>query len=565
MPMTRIAPPIRALLAAWLLLPSGANAQLTVQNNLTPEDLVNSILVGQGVAVSNVVFNGVPGTVINDQIGTFNGQDSNLGLGTGLVLATGNIAVVEGPNLSPSASAAPAVPYAHQDPDLGQFVFNQKNLALLEFDFVPVGDTLSFRFIFGSEEYPQYVCSSFNDGFGFFISGPGINGPYSNNGVNLAVLPGTNVPVAINTVSSGTVGMSGNASNCAAADPNWQSNSVYFVPNYMNITNPWNSTVELNGFTVPITAGIRVECGQTYHIKIAIADATDPTLDSAVFIEGGSFNSVSSVQVTAETPQNDGTLTEGCGEAVITVRRPGYMGAGTVEVEYFGNGITSGDLQGNLSAVVIPDGTNQVSFPLSAVRDGTDEGAEELFIVATLHSPCGLTASDTVSITLMDHVPLELAAEDLWLACDRDSVPLEAVVQGGLGQVQVGWGDERLEQPYWVTGWEDHSYTVYATDQCPETVSRQVTVHSGCVIWVPNVITPNGDGHNDAWVIGGLAKSGSQVKVFNRWGNLVYESANYGNNWRPRDIPDGTYFYEVVDGRTGQRFSGHLTVLDTGN
>ncbi len=562
--MTRIAPPIRALLAAWLLLPTGANAQLTVQNNLTPEDLVNSILVGQGVSVSNVVFNGAPGTTINDQIGSFDGQNSNLGLNTGLVLATGRIEVVEGPNLNQGASAAPASPYNHQDPDLGQFVFNQRHLALLEFDFVPVGDTLSFRFIFGSEEYPAYVCSSFNDGFGFFISGPGINGPFSNNGVNLAVVPGTHVPVAINTVNSGTVGMLGNASNCTSADPNWQSNSVYFVANDMNIQNPWNSTVELNGFTVPLTAGIRVECGQTYHIKIAIADATDPNLDSAVFVEGGSFSSTSSVQVTAETPQGDGTLTEGCGEAMITVKRPGFMGEATVDLEYFGNGITGGDLQGNLDSIEIPDGSNQASFPISAVRDGLEEGPEELFIVATINSACGLSASDTISITLLDYTAMQLAADDLWLGCDRDTVDLQAHVQGGLGQVQLGWEDGRHVQPYWVSGYEDRSYTVYATDECPETIALQVAVHSGCVIWVPNVITPNGDGHNDAWVIGGLAKSGSQVKVFNRWGNLVYESANYGNNWRPRDIPDGTYFYEVIDGRTGQRFSGHLTVLDTG-
>ena len=109
------------------------------------------------------------------------------------------------------------------------------------------------------------------------------------------------------------------------------------------------------------------------------------------------------------------------------------------------------------------------------------------------------------------------------------------------------------------------TYTVTATDQCPEAVGMQVQVHAGCDIVIPNVISPNGDGHNDAWVINGLAKSGSAVKVFSRWGNMVYSSANYGNNWKAKDLPDGTYFYEVTDGRTGERLTGHLTILANGH
>ncbi|MBS1939856.1 MAG: gliding motility-associated C-terminal domain-containing protein, partial [Bacteroidetes bacterium] len=95
-------------------------------------------------------------------------------------------------------------------------------------------------------------------------------------------------------------------------------------------------------------------------------------------------------------------------------------------------------------------------------------------------------------------------------------------------------------------------------------IQVQVLVHSGCTVWVPNVITPNNDGVNDAWVISGLARSGSSVRVFNRWGNLVYSSANYANNWKAKDLPDGTYFYEVIDGRSGKQLTGHLTVLRNG-
>ncbi len=560
--------PLRIIPFVFVCLAPGyaAMAQLTVQNNLTPVNLVNTILVGQGITTGNITFNGTPGTTINDQIGSFNGQASNLGLNSGLVLATGNIQVVEGPNLSPSASIAPANPYNHSDPDLAQFVSSQRNLAVLEFDFIPTGDTLSFRFIFGSEEYPEYVCSQYNDGFGFFLSGPGINGTFTNNAVNLARVPGTTIPVAINTVSNGTPGaLSGGPTRCNAADSNWQANAIYFVSNNMNVTNPWSTTVEFDGFTVPLSAGAKVACGQTYHIKIAIADATDPSLDSGVFIEGGSFISSTTMQLTATTPQQDGTLTEGCGEAMITVARPGTAGTGSVQLQYHGNSITAGDLQGNVAQVTIPADSTHVSFPLAAVRDGIGEAPELLTIVATLVSDCGVSVTDSVSITLLDYLPMELQTEDLWLACDHDSVPLQASVQGGLGPISLGWGANLHAQPHWVTGFENGTYTVYATDQCPETQTAQITVHAGCDIVIPNVITPNGDGMNDAWVINGLAKSGSAVKVFNRWGILVYESANYGNNWKAKDLPDGTYFYEVMDGRTGKHYAGYLTILANGH
>src|SRR5690606_1780277 len=102
---------------------------------------------------------------------------------------------------------------------------------ILEFDFVPNGDSLMFRYVFASKEYPGYTCSSFNDAFGFFISGPGINGPFSNNAINIALIPGTDVPVAINTLNSGTPSGGNLASTCFNANPDWVEHSMYFVEN----------------------------------------------------------------------------------------------------------------------------------------------------------------------------------------------------------------------------------------------------------------------------------------------------------------------------------------------
>ncbi|MBP9081169.1 MAG: choice-of-anchor L domain-containing protein, partial [Flavobacteriales bacterium] len=323
-------PPVPHFIAVTLSLAVvlDADAQLLPFNNAPPQQLVQNMLAGQGVSVSNVTFNGAPANTINDQVGSFNGTASNIGLDSGLVMCTGNVAVIQGPNLFGGATYSPSAPSNSADPDLGFFVNTQRCVAVLEFDFIPSGDSISFRFVFGSEEYPEYVCSQFNDVFGFFLSGPGINGPYSNQAMNIATVPGTNVPVAINTVNPGVPGMfGGSGSTCAASDPNWQANSVYYLDNidpdpFFNPT----TTVQFDGFTVPLTARAAVQCGETYHIKLAIAHATDGSLDSAVLIEAGSFSSSSSLTASVATPMNDGTLTEGCGEAVVTLTRPSGNG-----------------------------------------------------------------------------------------------------------------------------------------------------------------------------------------------------------------------------------------------
>jgi len=254
------------------------NAQLIVDNTtLTPLQLAQNVLLGQGVNISNVKFNGstVNSNSISDQIAKFdNGATTNIGINKGIILSTGNAIIAKGPNDQNQATLPTLVPF-EGDVDLLILTNNQsiRNVALLEFDFIPMGNKLSFNFIFASDEYPEFVNDTYNDNFGFFISGPGITGPYSGNAKNIALIPNSLLPVSINNINNGK----SNSGPCEYCQ--------YYVDN------TGGNSIQYDGFTKVIQAASDVQCGETYHIKLAIANVDDNNYDSAVFIEGASFSS----------------------------------------------------------------------------------------------------------------------------------------------------------------------------------------------------------------------------------------------------------------------------------
>lgn len=227
-------------------------AQINTTGNLTAQQLLSNIM-GKGYAVSNAKLTCPAGAS-----GSFVSTTSNIGLGQGIVLTTGSINNVNGPNDDPAATGDLG---ADGDKDLDNLTkTTTQDACVLEGDLVPSCDVFKIRYVFASEEYPQFVGTSYNDVFAFFISGPGITGT-----ANIATVPGTTTPVAINNVNANT-------------------NSQYFVDNDNG------KTVEYNGFTTPLTASIKVVPCQTYHLKMAIADVMDGRYDSGVFIEAGSID-----------------------------------------------------------------------------------------------------------------------------------------------------------------------------------------------------------------------------------------------------------------------------------
>ncbi len=531
--------------AVAMLCVVSAQAQLTIDNTTTVQSLVENVLLGGGVNVTNITFNGVPANFVTEQAASFNGSATTLGITSGMMLATGSVQMAMGPNNSGSMSLGGGLPTS--DPDLAILSNPQtvNDAAILEFDFVPAGDSLSFKFVFASDEYLEFV-NSVNDIFGFFLSGPGINGTFSNNAINIALIPNTTDPVTINTVNDVV-------------------NPAYYVDNGDGFTAPFNTDpqyVQYDGFTVVITASALVNCGETYHIKIAIGDASDTVWDSAVFLEGGSFSSPNAIDLEVVTASADGTLTEGCTDAMFTITRPGSDSDIDVSVVVGGTATNGTDYTSIPALITIPDGQNSVTFPIEAFEDNVAEGQEEIVLTATFVNACGDTSISTATVPIVEYVPMALLTEDLFLECEDDSVLLIAQLSGGFGNVSPTWDNGTASVFNWVPGMESGTYTITATDECEKSVSAIVNVESGCQIVIPNVFSPNSDGENDRFVIDGILGTSNTVRIYNRWGQIVYEANNYRNQWDGDDVSDGTYYYEVqVDGEP-KAFTGHLTILN---
>lgn len=265
-----------------MLVFSTSNAQVSIDQSYTPEELVQDFLVGSGVTVSNVTFNGVSGDQINYQSGLYNGPSQFIDFDEGLVMATGDAQLVVG-GINTLGDILDGDPDLYDLANVGGGNYPVYHNAILEFDFVPDFEFLSVGYVFGSIEYPSYTCTPFNDVFGFFVSGPGISGQFTNNAVNIAVIPNTDIPVGINTVNSGDASTT---LDCLNANPNFVQDSIYFVDN----NPPVDGDIQFPGMTTNLYANYILQVGETYHIKLAIADVSDGMLDSGVFLEGASFS-----------------------------------------------------------------------------------------------------------------------------------------------------------------------------------------------------------------------------------------------------------------------------------
>lgn len=346
-------------LLLWLLghmPPSLAISITSVASGGTNTAEMTSILQGTGVSISNLTITNVPGCTFGAGVGIFTqgttptGPGPVLGEPTGIIVANSDFTNAANP-LNSSNNAANQTNIlcntTASDPDMVALEAGTVNgeYAAIEFDVVPQSNVLAIPFQFGSDEFPEYVCSNFNDVVGIFVSGPGINGPYSGalNAENYAKTAGGDLS-SINWVNTGNVGIFGNLANCGSL-----TNAPFYTDNSNGNTTGGNNTVattnanlELDGYTNTLYQPITVVPGQSYHVKIAVADSADRVYDSAAFIHplfsSGTFSGFDF----GDAPSNYPTLTSN-GGASHGIDSAIYMGAAPPDSEVTGQPSTNAD------------------------------------------------------------------------------------------------------------------------------------------------------------------------------------------------------------------------------
>lgn len=496
--------PVYSILSIALgLLPFFSKAQLTTSTTMTPAQLVQNVLLGSGIVATNITFSGTA-----DARGTFNGASSNIGLSSGVILATGDVSAAVGPNNAGGLSVGGSGNISN-DIELNAISTNTLyDAAILEFDFTPTSDTIKFRYVFGSEEYMEFANSNFNDVFGFFITGPNpLGGNY--NGQNIAQIPGTGTVVSINNV---------NALN----------NAAYYFDN----ENPAGATVQYDGFTVPLTASAFVQCGSSYHIKIAIADAGDGSWDSGVFLEEGSFSSTGNVFITTNTDfggnpgANDTMFYEGCGAATITFDRGTTHLAFADTMNYIIDGTAGNGIDYSMinTEVIFGVGQQTATVVINSLSDLLTEGIETVILKVFNTSPCG-TVNDTSTVTvyIVDSPPISVTLNnDTTLFCPSLNVPLTANASGGVavGSYTYTWTNATsTSNTANVNPTVTTTYYVTVSDSCGNTASDSMTVN--VIPYLPLQLSFN----NDTVVCGG-----NEVLLD---ANVTQGRPDYVYNWSP--------------------------------
>ncbi len=450
------------LLGAAILLvlyPSWAQqGTIVTHNQFTAQTLVKDIFASG--ACDNIDLISPIGSAVG--LGYFENGSAIIGLDRGIILSTGPTGHARGPNSASDKSGD--IPGLGNDTDLERLSAGDVFDAVgIEFDFAPLDSIVTFRYVFASEEYCEFVGSDYNDVFGFFVSGPGISGPFSNQAINVALVPGTQDFVAINSV---------NASR----------NAGYYVHNERledrsrcglgDVPTPHLGQIEYDGFSTVLTATLRLQPCQTYHIRLVVGDVSDAFFDSAVFLEAGSFNLGGRIAVTG-IGQSAGSnqLYEGCDDAFFRFSREGGASLShPLGVHYtLGGASTATEGEDFLPLpgyVSIPAGATYVDVPVHSLRDTTWEEDELLRVLLDIPCACYTDSADLYIVPPLD---MELTLAEAY-ACPNEPSLLHATVGGGVPPYQYHWTTGSTAPIAWVTATPDIWYGLTITDACGYTL-----------------------------------------------------------------------------------------------
>jgi gliding motility-associated-like protein len=521
---------------------------------MTVAQYVQSVLIGSGVSVSNIQFNGGSANINNEQIGSFLDNNSvATGLSSGLILGSGNVQLA-GQNNSSGGASLGGSGNLGTDTDLQSITVNQiYDEFVIEFDFIPEGDTIAFNYVFASEEYEEYVCGTVNDAFGFFLTGINPNGT-NYNAKNIALIPNpnnpsiyTNTPVSINSVNPGVAGIYGASSTCSAIDPNWATYNVFYTTNS-------TGNIEYDGKTVVLKAQAVVACGTSYHIKLAIGDGGDSSYDSGVFLEEGSFSS-NNIGVSSGIAEGDTILYEGCNAAFFNFERDDASSEFIVYFNLGGTATPGIDYPLIGDSLVIPVGQFSDTVFIYPNLDTISEPSETVVLNVIFERCFGQMDTSTAILYISDYKPLSLSLLDSLNICSKNNeyANLVANWSGGIDPIDLQWSNGNSNVSEISISPDSTSYfgiSIY--DGCNKEIHDSCIVWNQCPIEPINIFTPNDDGQNDYFIPVNLKQYPSPyLVVLNRWGKVVYETSNYQYDWTGthqrsgENLPDGVYYYQL--------------------
>ena len=400
------------ILVACIGFPYSYWAQIEVNSGdtepYTPINIIESVFLGSGVEIINIQFDGE-----DNAVGVFSNGSSYIGLEHGILLSTG-FAVTAAEGNDPNTNAKGGTSNTSiVDTDLQSVAgagSDILDIARYEITFIPESDNIRFRYVFASEEYPEFVCSSFNDVFGFFISGPDPSGG-NYNALNIARVPdpldpsGTtflNNNVSINSVNSGELGTLGSidVSNCSGID-----GSLNFSDYYNEVPEDINQFPVYDAYLDVFIAQADVIPCEEYTIKIAIGDVKDQDFDSAVFLEAASLYSPS-MDVAITTLSPDGAIAEGCEVAEIEISIPRAVETNTpVLLNTLAEGQFPDQARNNTDYIIsstnisIPAGATSTTISIEAIEDSNPELDEFIY----LDFQSSVCKRDTLKIRIIEN------------------------------------------------------------------------------------------------------------------------------------------------------------------
>lgn len=472
-----------------------AQVVCTSQNGQSAQSVVENYFLGGGVEVSNVRFNGQL-NVNSNQFGTFTNADTsgqNIKLNSGLIIATGDILNAAAPSQPPAGystvppsdgnNVSPSLYYLLQQLGLN---YAMNDVGVLSFDFVPQGDRVSFKYVFASDEYTSYVCSQYNDAFGFFISGPfDENGNFVNIGgvtrytnENIAIIPGSNpeLPVTINTVNSGNP--SGTVQPCVLSNT------------HLHILQSSETCNRMIGYTIALeTKRVDVAPCYKYRIEMATCNVSDWSLPSAVFLGANSFK-VDEFQLSAQVggvTHGDTVMKASCSSTTVrtTLNRPAEAGdAYTFRVE--GDMVEGVDYQSFGNTLTFPVGDTMAEVTINFISSPNDVPGQvkTMYIITEARTECSV--DDTITIRAV--VPQNFVItniSDNKVYCD-DVLPQREMVyvnvENPIGNVTYSWqdpdgnpiGENPNSDTNYITITEPIIVTITASDECDRTVTRNI-------------------------------------------------------------------------------------------